>query len=110
MAKTPPSPKKKSSEAPKKTAVKKKPATSVIGVDTANEQALAALEKLNIEVSLRSEIEWCLGSYRHDKNPVGLIETARRSLNALKEAKAKSTKAVAARVISDLQKVLNSDK
>jgi hypothetical protein len=106
MAKTPSSPKKKPSEALKKTSVKKKPATSVVGVDTANEQALATLEKLNIEVSLRSDIQWCLGSYRHDQNPAGLIETAGRALDVLKTAKAKNAKAVAAKVISDLQKVL----
>lgn len=106
MAKTTSAPKKKASEAPKKTPAKKKATASVVTLDTANKQALATLAQLNIEENLRNDIEWCLGSYRHDQNPVGLIETAGRALNALKAAKAKNTKAVAAKVISDLQKVL----
>lgn len=106
MAKTSASPKKKASETPKKAPAKKKATSSSVNIDMANEQALAALEQLNIEDSLRSEIQWCLGSYRHDQNPTGLIETAKRALTALKAAKAKNTKAVAAKVISDLQKVI----
>lgn len=106
MAKTSSALKKKVSETPKKTAGKRKVAPAVIGIDTANEQALAVLEQLNLEENLRSDIKWCLGSYRHDLNPIGLIDTSKRALDVLKAAKAKNTKAVTAKVISDLQKTL----
>lgn len=107
MAKTSTTPRKKVSEAPKKATTKKKTVTaSTVDIDKANEQALTTLQQLNIEENLQSDIQWCLGSYRHDQNPIGLIETGRRALDALKAAKAKNTKAVTAKVISDLQKAL----
>jgi hypothetical protein len=101
MAKSP-SPAKKTAPAKKAAAPKK---LTAIAIDKVNEQALTALEKLAIEDKLRSDIEWCLGSYRHDQNAVGLTDTAARALAALKAAKAKNAKAVSAKLITDLGKV-----
>ena len=95
--------KKKSNETPKKTPVKKK-STATVQIDTINEQALVALTKLNLDSNLCNDIEWCLGSFRHDQNPKGLVETAAKALVVLKEAKAKNAKAVPAKLITDLQK------
>lgn len=106
MAKASTPAKKNPSVTPKKAPAKKKAVSSSVKIDTASEQALAALEQLNIEAGLRSEIQWCLGSYRHDQNPSGLLETLAKALSALKEAKAKNAKAVSAKLLTDLQKAL----
>lgn len=106
MAKSTTTTKKKVSSSAKKAAPKKKANTSSVALDTVNQAALAALKKLNIEEKLQNDIEWCLGSYGHDNNPVGLIETAKRAITILKAAKAKNAKAVAVKVISDLEKVI----
>jgi hypothetical protein len=89
----------------------KKPAprkadTKTVAIDTACEQALIILSKAGVEHQLQSEIAWCIGSYHHDQNPVGLIENGKRALEVLNALKAKSAKAVPAKVITDLQKAL----
>ena len=96
--------KKKSSETPKKNSSKKPTAT--VQIDTINEQALVVLKKLNLDTKLCNDIEWCLGSFRHDQNPKGLVETAAKALVVLKEVKAKNAKAVPAKLITDLQKAV----
>lgn len=98
--------KKTVSTSAKKAVPKKKISTASVSIDKASQAALAALKKLNIETKLQQDIEWCLGSYGHDHNPVGLIETAKRTINVLKAAKAKNAKAVTLKVISDLEKVV----
>ena len=40
-------------------------------IEKASLQALKTLQSLGIEQQLQQDIEWCLGSYRHDKNPEG---------------------------------------
>ncbi len=104
MAKTS-TPKKKVTEASKKTPAKKK-AAAVISIDKANEAALSVLKKLGIEEPLQNDIEWCLGSYRHDGNAVGLMETGTKAIKALKAAKLKSPKSVTAKLITDLEKAV----
>jgi hypothetical protein len=106
MAKSTSATKSKASTSVKKAAPVKKTRTSSIAIDKANEAALVALKKLNIEEKLQQDIAWCLGSFSHDNNPVGLIETAKRALTVLKAAKAKNAKAVTAKLISDLEKVI----
>lgn len=107
MAKASASPKKKAIVSTKTTPAKKKVSTpTAIRIDKINQQALTLLQQLGVEQKLRNDIEWCLGSYGHDQNPTGLLETASRALIILKEAKAKNAKAVPAKVIADLQKVV----
>ena len=98
--------KKTLSTSTKTVAPKKKTSTASVSIDKASQAALTVLKKLNIEEKLQQDIEWCLGSYGHDHNPVGLIETAKRSIRILKAAKAKNAKAVTLKVISDLEKVV----
>jgi hypothetical protein len=94
---------KKAAKAPAKA---KAPLTKAVKVDKACEDALKKLQSLGIEPQLQSEIEWCLGSYRHDNNPSGLYQMVERAIDVLRAENAKKTKGVTAKFISDLEKVL----
>ncbi len=100
--------KKKVSEPKTKAPAKKKAPASTLSIEKVSEQVFKQLQTLKIEGDLRNDIEWCLGSFRHDQNPAGLLDTAVRALVALKEVKAKSAKSVPAKLITDLEKILNS--
>lgn len=75
-------------------------------LETASEEALKKLQALGIEQQLQSELEWCIGSYRYDRNPSGLYEVAGRALTVLNAEKEKKTKGVTAKLIGDLEKAL----
>ena len=79
-------------------------------IEQVNEQALQKLQELGIEDQLQRDLEWCLGSYRADRNPIGLYETARKALSVFQQEKQKKTKGVTAKLISDLEKVVNEDR
>jgi len=66
------------------------------------------LEKLNKEEleGVRSKLEWCIGSYNHDKNPSGLIEAGNEALAALKAFKKQKPRMVSKKLIEDLEKAL----
>ncbi|MCU0358241.1 MAG: hypothetical protein MUE95_11745 [Cyclobacteriaceae bacterium] len=96
----------KKAEAPVKKSAPKKTAKAGVSIDQACESALDKLKNLSIEPQLQSDIEWCLGSYRFDGNPVGLFQNGARALEVLAAARAKSAKAVPAKLITDLQKAL----
>jgi hypothetical protein len=49
---------------------------------------------------------WCLGSYNHDHNPVGLIEKASQALVVFKAELAKKTKGITAKFINDIESAL----
>ena len=89
----------------KKTA--KKTTTTVAessSIVTTSETILNKLKDLGIDNQLQADLEWCLGSYKADQNPVGLYEMAKRALVVFKDNK--STKGVTAKLISDLEKVV----
>jgi len=89
----------------KKTA--KKTTTTVAessSIVTTSETILKKLKDLGIDNQLQADLEWCLGSYKADQNPVGLYEMAKRALVVFKDNK--STKGVTAKLISDLEKVV----
>lgn len=69
-----------------------------------SEAALKKLKDLGIDDQLQADLEWCIGSYKADKNPIGLYEMARRALTVFKENK--SNKGVTAKLINDLEKVV----
>jgi hypothetical protein len=69
-------------------------------------QALKTLESLGIEQQLQQDIEWCLGSYRYDKNPAGLFEMTERALPVLIAAKERKAKGVTSKLIGDMEKAL----
>lgn len=109
MAKTTAS--KTNGSAPKKTPAPRKKATtsktnSAPAVDKVCADALARLRELNLDVQLQSEIEWCLGSYANDGNPVGLYEMAERALNDFNSVIADQPKAIPAKQLTELKKVV----
>lgn len=106
--------KKSSSPAPKKVAKTSRAASSkpkapaALAIEKACEDSLKKLKAMKAELGLQADIEWCLGSYRHDKNPSGLYVMAERALLVFKGAHGKNPKAVPARLISDIEKALKS--
>jgi hypothetical protein len=88
---------------PATSAKKKSPAATIVSV---SEIILNKLKDLKLEPGLQSEITWCLGSYHHDQNPIGLFEKATLALEVFKSAQAKKTKGVTAKLIADIEKVL----
>lgn len=87
-----------------KTAKPKSP-ESILSI---GEVVLQKLELLNIDPRLQSEIQWCLGSFKHDQNPVGLLEKLADALPLLKAEHAKKTKGITAKLIGDLEKTLTA--
>ncbi|QOI98901.1 MAG: hypothetical protein HRU69_10760 [Flammeovirgaceae bacterium] len=77
-------------------------------MEKVSEQVLSKLQTLNIEAGLQADIQWCLGSYRYDKNPVGLYEMGHKALPVLKAAAEKNKKSVSSKLIADLEKALKS--
>ncbi len=68
--------------------------------------SLAKLNQLGIEPELQSEIDWCLGSFQSDGNPIGLYQMAERSLIVFRTEQAKKTKGVTAAWLGDIEKAL----
>lgn len=83
---------------------KKKPAAS--NILSISETILGKLRDINAAPGLQSDIVWCIGSYHHDQNPVGLFEKAAEALPILKEAHANKTKGITAKLIGDIEKAL----
>lgn len=79
---------------------------STNNIETVSEGALNKLRELDIEHQLQRDIEWCLGSYRADGNPVGLYENAGKALAVFRNEKEKKTKGVTLKLIGDLEKAL----
>jgi hypothetical protein len=92
----------------KKAPVARKAASPIELIVAASEVSLAKLNQLGIEHELQAEINWCLGSFQNDGNPVGLYHMAERSLIVFKTEQAKKTKGVTAALIKDLEKALQS--
>jgi len=74
----------------------------------ASEVAVQTFAKLKMEeyADLQSKLEYCIGSFDHDKNPAGLIEYGNIALDELKAVKAKSPRKVTKKLINDLEKSL----
>lgn len=81
-------------------------ATNNNNIEQVNAEALQKLQALGIEEQLQHDLEWCLGSYRADHNPIGLYETARKALSVFQAEKQKKTKGVTAKLINDLEKII----
>jgi hypothetical protein len=94
--------------APKKEAAPKKKAAPKASIDIAElcTSALHKLRELNLDYQLQGEIEWCLGSYAEDGNPIGLYQMAERALHDFKNLTASQPKAVSAKMIKDLEKAV----
>jgi hypothetical protein len=98
---------KSTAKAPKKTSAKPQISSEDL-IEKASVEALQKLQALGIDQELQQDIEWCLGSYRADHNPVGLYATTERAVTILKTEQAKKTKGVTAKLITDLEKALQN--
>ena len=69
-----------------------------------------AFAKLNQKqyADLQSKLEYCIGSYDHDKNPSGLIEYGKIALKELRAFKVKNPRKVNKKIIADLEKNLQN--
>ena len=83
-----------------------KPKAKTVNIEKASHDALAKLKALNIEHQLQADIEWCIGSYHADKNPVGLFDMVNRAIAVFKSELQKKTKGVTAKLISDFEKAV----
>ena len=95
----------KKAEAPAKKTVKAKNTLNIVKL---SESILDKLKNLNLEPGLQSDIVWCLGSYNHDQNPIGLLEKAAQALTVFKAELAKKTKGITAKFVSDIESALTS--
>lgn len=95
----------KKASAPK---IKVQTKKSGLSIEDACETALAKLRELDIEQALQADLQWCLGSYRADGNPIGLFQMLDRSVIVLEREKIAKTKGVTAKLISDLAKALKA--
>jgi hypothetical protein len=99
-------------ETPKKVSTLKKTSagksSALPTLETVSTQVHSVLEKLQTAPALRNDIEWCLGSYRHDHNPKGLVEKLIEAIKILEAIKKIKPKAVTAKLVSDLHKVTKS--
>jgi hypothetical protein len=95
---------KTTAKAPAKRASKTATVSETNPIVKTSEAALKKLKDLGIENQLQADLEWCIGSYKADKNPSGLYEMARRALAAFKDNK--NAKGVTAKLINDLEKVV----
>lgn len=68
-------------------------------------EVIEKLEKLK-HLDLAADLSWCWVSFQNDQNPEGVIEKSSQALFALKEAREKNAKAVAKKLIEDLEKAL----
>ncbi|MDN3670144.1 hypothetical protein QWY93_12490 [Echinicola jeungdonensis] len=70
------------------------------------ESVVEKLQKLKVNDHLVSELQWCLGSYRNDNNPSGLLEKGNIALVLLKQVKEKNSRSVSKKLIEDLEKAV----
>ena len=66
-------------------------------------EAKEKLEKLGVEQKVQEELQWVLGSYNYDNNPVGLYEIGGKALEVLKEVKKEVKKKVSQKLIDTLE-------
>ena len=78
-------------------------------IEKACKDALAHFEKLGDEkfYDIRSKLEFVLGSYGFDRNPIGLYEYALKSVEILENYKAQNTKKVPKKLIDAIHKAIN---
>jgi hypothetical protein len=98
---------KTATKAPRKTsATPVKASTTGSDIEKVSKEALEKLRELNIDQQLQNDLEWCLGSYKSDNNPVGLYSMIERAVIIFKEEKAKKTKGITAKLVADLEKAI----
>jgi hypothetical protein len=71
-------------------------------------KAYLCFKKINdpADTAIQSKLEFVIGSYDFDKNPIGLYEIGKLALPILKKIKIKSPRKVTKQLITDLEKSL----
>lgn len=84
--------------------------TSNERIEKACRDAHEKLVKIDPETykELISKLEFVIASYNYDKNPVGLYEIGELALDALKEYKKEKPRAIAKKLIDDIEKALEA--
>lgn len=93
-------------KAPVKKAASSSKKATTSSIEKAATTALEKLKELGLDQQLQADLEWCLGSYKFDKNPAGLFEMVERSVKVFSAEKEKKTKGVTTKLINDLTKSL----
>lgn len=109
MAKAATKPTGKGTPKPTVPAVKKSAKASSkapVDIEKTSQAILAKLQALNLDSKLQADLEWCLGSYRSDKNPVGLYQMLGRALQLFESEQKKKTKGITLKLIGDVKKVV----
>ena len=77
-------------------------------IEKACRAAFEKFQKIGLEkyVDVQSKLEYVLGSYKHDGNPVGLYEFGAVALKELKKYKKAKPRLVSKKIIDDLEKAL----
>ena len=78
-------------------------------LEKACKDALAQFEKLGDEqfYDIRSKLEFVLGSYGFDGNPVGLHEFAKKSSDILKKYKQKHSRKVSQKLLDSIDSAVD---
>jgi hypothetical protein len=106
MAKTPS--KTPAKKVAKKAAAAPKSKTSAPSIEKVSEETLKKLHELGLDSQLQADLEWCLGSYKADKNPAGLYDMLEKALSAFTAAKENKTKGITTKLTGDVEKILKS--
>lgn len=91
-----------------KAPAKAKASTVNSDIETLSVSVLEKLKSLKLSPQLQADLEWCIGSYRYDNQPAGLLHHVSRAREVFKEELSKKTKGVTAKYVGDLDKSLNS--
>ena len=72
--------------------------------------AVQVFDKLNRDdfAELKTNLEFCIGSFDFDKNPSGLIEFGKKAAEELTAFKAQHPRKVNKKIIENLEKYLNN--
>lgn len=77
-------------------------------IEKACDAALDKIQKIGLEkyADLQSKLEYVLGSYRYDGNPIGLYEIGELARKELLKLKKEKPRLVPQKLIDDLEKAL----
>ena len=96
----------KAKAAPKKV-LTKPPVKANASLEKIAQGVLVKLKSLNADQKLQADLEWCIGSYLHDNNPIGVRENLMKSIEVLKIELASKTKGITAKFISEVEKAIS---
>lgn len=79
-------------------------------IEKACKAALDKFQKIGLDkyADIQSKLEYVLGSFSYDGNPVGLFEIGTKALKELKKYKKENPRLVSKKLIDDLEKAIKS--